>query len=79
VPPVYVCVCVLLSWSFVQLCLCIDGVCSVVGSVRRVDALCPRQGQAAGGQVQVQVCFTSVCGQVQPLDVAARACSSRLS
>jgi hypothetical protein len=23
-----------------------------------------------GNQVQVQVCFTSVCGQVQPLDVA---------
>jgi hypothetical protein len=25
---------------------------------------------SGGIQVQVQVCFTSVCGQVQPLDVA---------
>jgi hypothetical protein len=41
-----------------------------------VDSTCLQGGLEEGGrckkqvQVQVQVCFTSVCGQVQPLDVA---------
>jgi hypothetical protein len=43
-----------------------------MASIRRPDAMALSSvPPLTGGLVsQVQVCFTSVCGQVQPLDVA---------